>query len=82
MAGRFLIKKNDARTGTCNTGDVVYQFDAIGFEFGYSTDNVVNFYANVQRDSRRVYRSTLRYRCRLCSVRESPGKSCLLGTLR
>ena len=58
MAGRFLIKKNDARTGTCNTGDVVYQFDAIGFEFGYSTDNVVNFYANVQRDSRRLYRST------------------------
>jgi len=43
MAGRFLIKKNDARTGTCSTGDVVYQFDTIGFEFGYSTDNVVNF---------------------------------------
>ena len=38
----------------CNTRYVVYQFDAIGFEFGYSTDNVVNFYANVQRDSRRV----------------------------
>ena len=33
MAGRFLIKKSDERAGMCNTRYVVYQFEAIGFEF-------------------------------------------------